>query len=128
MGKLIMARIEINEEEMEMRISDIQRIERVPEAVKNVIRNNVQGRRRTKEGLPSVTYLGPNRTMVIGAFNYGEISFLEVEGRWKNIADGDELICITAYREDASYEELKEGKEEYISQLKKKYPKGMKVK
>lgn len=128
MGKVVMATISVDEEEMEMTISDVQRIGHVPKVVKEIIKENIKGRRINKvSGLPSVEYLGPNRIMVIGAFTYGELSFLEIEGKWKNIEDGDPLTCITAYRPEKTYEELKDGKEKYKKEIKEKYPNGLKM-
>ena len=127
MGKLVVATIEVDEEEMEMRISDIQRINHLPVGVQNLIKEHVKGRKLNSSGLPSVQYLGPNRTMVVGAFNYGDISFLEVEGKWKNIEEGDTLTCITAYRPNKTYEELVEGREDYKKEIKEKYPNGVTV-
>ena len=75
MGKLVMAHLDVNEEELEVRISDIQRINRVPEVVLNVIKENIHGRIINKSGLPTVSYLGPNHCVVVGAFEYGEVAF-----------------------------------------------------
>ena len=127
MGKLIMCHLEKDDENLSVKISEIQRIEKLPGAVSEVIKSNFVGYRLNKSGLPSCTYVGPNRILLVGAFSYGEVSFVEVEGKWKNIVDGDELHLIYPYRKDKTYSELREGVSEYIDEQKEKYPDGLKV-
>lgn len=129
MSKLVMCSMEYDESTLEVLISDVQRINRVPENIREVIIENFHNRRLNKSGLPSVTYLGENRIKVIGAFKYGDIAFLEIEGKWSIIEKMDEegFMVITAYRKGKSYEELKEGKEEYLEEEKEKYKDGVTV-
>lgn len=127
MGKLVMATIDYDSDNLEILIKDIQRIERVPDKVVTFIKENFKGRRLNKNGLPSVMYLGEDRVVVVGAVIYGEIAFLDVEGKWKNINKEQGLVCITAYREGKTYKELEEGKEEYTKGIKEKYKDGITV-
>jgi len=114
-------------EDLQIKVTDIQRIDHVPTQVQELIRECIKGRRLNKSGLPSVQYLGAERVNVVGAFQYGDIAFLEIEGKWSNIIKENSFLAITAYRPDKSYEELVEGRQEYIEELKEKYPEGVTV-
>lgn len=119
MGRLCMCTLDLNEENFEITLSDIQRIHRVPERVKKVARDYRCGKRLLpRSGLPSVLYMGPDRVNVIGAFIYGEIAFVEIEGKWSNIVKADSLLCIKPYRLDATYEELIDGEAKFIEEVK----------
>ena len=125
MGKLIMATMEMDG--IEITVTDIQNISKVPESVRNVIKENVTGRRLNKNGLPSVLYLGENGVRVIGAFKYGDIAFLDVEGRINDLVKSNGLVCIAAYRPEYNYEQLKDNKESYLKGLEEKYPNGLNI-
>lgn len=112
MGKIAMACMEINEESMDIEIWDIQRIKSVPLTVQNFIQKYCRGKRLLKtSGLPSVQYLGSNGVQVIGAFKYGEIAFLEFEGKWSNIVKEESLICIQPSRPEKEYKEDEKSEE-----------------
>ena len=127
MSKIVLANMSMNEGDLEIRISDVQEIDHVPEIVKTVIKDNVKGRKLAKSGLPEVLYLGANEVRVVSAFRYGDIAFMEVEGDLSVFNEDSGVVCITAYKPDKTYEELKEGKTQYIEDLKKKYPNGVTV-
>lgn len=129
MGKLVMCSYEYDETSLEILISDVQRIKKVPENIKEVIKENWPNRRLTKSGLPSVLYLGEEQIRVVGAFKYGDVAFAEIEGKWSKIEqlDQDGFMVITAYRENKTYEELKEGKREYLDSISDKMKNGVVV-
>ena len=128
MGKLAIAQIEVRPEDMEIRITDIQRIDHVPEAIKSCIKEKFVGRKVNKNGLPVVQYLGQDRVQIVGAFTYGDVSFIDIEGKWSNIVANDSFVLISAYKPDRTYEQLRDGREEYKKSLKEKYPNGLTVK
>lgn len=127
MTKIVLATLSMDEGDLEIRVSDVQEIDHVPDTVRKVIKDNIKGRKLTALGLPEVLYLGSDELKIHGAFRYGEIGFLEVEGDISVFDRDNGLVCITAYKPDKSYKELKEGKEQYIEDIKNKYPEGLKV-
>lgn len=119
---LCICELNIDEDTMELVVSDVAPITKVPEVIKNIVKDQFHNRVLRECGLPEVLYLGENEVRVVGAMKYGDLAFIEVEGDIKDVENG--LICITAYKEDATYEELREGKDEYIKEINNKYSEG----
>lgn len=103
MGKLCMCHLSVDPDSMEIVITDLQRIQKVPEPVLKIAYKYLNGKRiLPKSGLPAVQYIGENRVQVIGAFTYGEVSFIEIEGKWTEIIRQTEegsLLCLKPYLE-----------------------------
>lgn len=98
---------------MSVSIHKPQEIQFVPELIQGLISEVFKDFRQLNDsGLPTVFFVGENEFKVIGWFKYGALGFIECIG---TPPEKEDLMVIYPYKE-ASYEELMDGKEDYIKE------------